>query len=262
MNKFSLIIPVYKQEITIRKNILHILDELSKLPVPFEIIAVIDGEVDKSMAEVLKIKDDRVKVVGYKTNHGKGYAVRFGIAKSSGDVVGFLDSGEDLITSALPLMLDQFEWQKADIVIGSKRHPNSKVDYPLSRKIMSWGYQNLTRILFGLHVRDTQVGMKVYRRNVLEDVMPRLLVKKFAFDIEMLAVANYLGYTRIYEAPIELNMKGNSSITSKSFWYVIFKMLWDTCAVFYRLKLKHYYDNGNKRKWKFDPELNFRINVG
>ena len=263
MKKFSLIIPVYKQEQTIKTDVQSAIDALSTLSIPFEIIPVIDGELDNSKEEIAKIKDKRVTVVGYKTNHGKGYAVRYGFAHANGDVIGFMDAGGDLKVSALPLMITQFVYQKADVVIGSKRHPDSKVMYPWIRKIYSWVYQQLVHLLFGLTVRDTQVGMKIYRRRVLEDVLPRLLVKQFAFDIEILAVSYYLGYTRIYEAPVELDFTHvQSSITSKRLIYTVKNMLQDTLAVFYRLFILHYYDSTNKRKWRFDPELNFRINTG
>jgi hypothetical protein len=77
---------------------------------------------------------------------------------------------------------------------------------------------------------------------VAKDVFAKIIVKRFAFDIEVLAVAYKLGYTKIYEAPIKLNFNRASSITSAGFWKVIFWMLWDTAAVFYRLKIIHYYD--------------------
>lgn len=258
----SLIIPVYRQERTIEKNLRNILSECAFLHVPFEIIIVIDGMEDKSFEIAKLVKSPAIRVVGYKTNHGKGYAVRFGMGKSRGDIIGFLDAGGDLSEVGLSMMLEHFKWYNADIIVGSKRHPVSKVMYPLERKVLSWGYQQLVRLLFGLNVRDTQVGMKLYRRNVLEDVLPRLVVKQFAFDIEILAVAQHLGYTRIYEAPVELDFTGVSSITSASVWKTIRNMLWDTLAVFYRLKILHYYDNMNKRKWVFDPELNYKVNIG
>lgn len=259
---FSLIVPVYKQEKTIAGDVRRIVAATQLLDIPFEVIVVIDGDVDKSFEEARKVKSPYVSVEGYKTNHGKGYAVRFGMSKSHGDVVGFVDAGGDLNPESLTMLLEHMRWYNADIIIGSKRHPVSKVYYPWQRKILSWGYQFLIRLLFGLNVRDTQVGMKVFKREVLEDVFPRLLVKKFAFDIEILAVANYLGYRRIFEAPVELNFSGVSSITSTNFWKIILSMLWDTAAVFYRLKIRRYYDAGNKRKWEFDPELNFRVNIG
>lgn len=257
----SLIIPVYRQETSIRHQLQNILAELELLPVPSEVIVVIDGMDDKSFDEAKKVRSNKLTVTGYKTNHGKGYAVRFGMAKSRGDVIGFLDAGGDLSELGLSMMLEHFKWYNADIIVGSKRHPVSKVHYPLVRKILSWGYQRLTQLLFGLNVRDTQVGMKLYRRQVLEDVLPRLLVKKFAFDIEILAVSWHLGYRRIFEAPVELDFSGASSITSWSVLKTIWNMLWDTCAVYYRLHILHYYDNTNKHKWRFDPELNYNVPV-
>ena len=105
--------------------------------------------------------------------------------------------------------------------------------------------------------------MKLYRRKVLEDVLPRLLVKKFAFDIEILAVAYRLGYRKIYEAPVEINFfSAKSRISWQKISPVVLNMLNDTLAVFYRLRILHYYDDASKRKWRFDPELNFRINIG
>lgn len=259
----SVIVPVYRQEKTIARDLRSLLTVLSNQSTPFEVIVVIDGEIDGSFREAKKVRNSKVNVVGYKINKGKGYAVRFGMAQSRGDIVGFIDAGGDLNPKGLDLMLKTLFWQDADIVIGSKRHALSKVEYPMIRRIFSFGYQLLTRILFNVNVRDTQVGMKVYKRKVLEDVLPRLLVKQFAFDIEILAVAHRLGYTKIVEAPVELNFAGvSSNITSKNFWRIIFNMVKDTLAVFYRLKIRKYYDDSSKRKWRYDPDLNFRINIG
>lgn len=263
MKKFSLIIPVYKQEHVIKRDIENVLSVLGTLQMDFEVIAVIDGRLDKSYEEASKVKDQHVRVIGYQTNHGKGYAVRYGFSNATGDVIGFKDAGPDLKPSALLPMLAQFEFQQADIVIGSKRHPDSKVEYPMYRRVLSWGYQKFTHLLFGLDVRDTQVGMKLYRRRVLENVLPRLLVKEFAFDIEILAVAYHLGYRKIFEAPVEIDLfSAKSSISWKKMVRVVANMLKDTLAVFYRLRLLHYYDDLSKRKWRFDPELNFRVNIG
>lgn len=259
----SIIIPVYHQEKTILRDIRSIRDALILCSIPFEIIAVIDGDVDNSRREACKVRDPRVQVIGYGTNKGKGYAVRFGMAQSHGNIIGFMDAGGDLNPEGLRFMLDTMNWKNADIVIGSKRHALSKVQYPFVRRVFSWGYQMLTRILFHVNVRDTQVGMKLYKRNVLEDVLPRLLVKQFAFDIEILAVSHRLGYTKIIEAPVELNFAGvKSNITSGNFWKIIFNMMRDTLGVFYRLRIRKYYDDASQRKWRYDPDLNFRINIG
>lgn len=261
----SVIVPCYKQEKTIVRDLKRIKGVLNKLRYPAELICVVDGKVDGTFEKALRFakKNDNVKAIGYDTNRGKGYAIRFGMAESKGDIVAFIDAGMDINPNGLSMLLEHFEWYDADIIIGSKRHPVSKVDYPWKRRILSMGYQFLVWLLFGLKVKDTQVGMKFFRREVLEKVLPRLLVKRFAFDVEILAVANYLGYKRIFEAPIDVTLSfgGTSTITSQRFIRTVLAMLLDTLAVFYRLQILGYYSNKNKRKWRFDPELNFRVNI-
>lgn len=262
----SVVVPAFRQEKTIVKNLNRIKAVLDKLRYPTELICVIDGQSDGTFTKASQFAKNfsNVKVLGYETNKGKGYAIRFGMAESRGDVVGFIDAGMDINPNGLSMLLEHFEWYNADIIVGSKRHPVSKVDYPWQRKILSMSYQALAFLLFGLKVRDTQVGMKFFKREVLEKVLPRLLVKTFAFDVEILAVANYLGYKRIFEAPIDITLRfgGTSTITSKTFFNIVLGMLKDTLAVFYRLAILGYYSDKNKRKWRFDPELNFRVNIG
>lgn len=262
----SVIVPVYKKEKTVVKDLKKVYEVLQKLRYPAELICVIDGKVDKSFKRASNFakKYSNIIVTGYEVNKGKGYAIRFGMGQSKGDIVGFIDSGMDLNPNGLAMLLEHFEWYEADIILGSKRHPVSKVSYPWQRKILSFGYQLLTFFLFGLKIRDTQVGMKFFRRQVLEKVLPRLLVKKFTFDVEMLAVAYNLGFKRIYEAPVDIKLQfgGTSTITSQKFAKEVSAMLIDTLAVFYRLRVLNYYADSNRRKWKFDPDLNFRINIG
>lgn len=257
----SIIIPAYRQEKSIKKDLLRIKNVMDQLRYNYEIIIVVDGDSDKTRENAKKVRFPNIVVTGYRNNHGKGYAVRYGLAKAKGNILAFIDSGMDINPNGLSMLLEHFEWYKADVIVGSKLHPVSKVNYPLQRKIVSFGYRVLVKLLFGLSIKDTQVGIKFFRRKVLEDVLPRLLVKKYAFDIEILAVANHLGYKRIFEAPVELDFKDVASIVSKDIFRIIFLTFADTLAVFYRLKIVHYYDNLNKRMWKFDPDLNFKVNI-
>lgn len=261
----SVIVPAYRQENTIARDLRRIREVLDHLRYRTELICVVDGRVDKTFEKAEKYARNtaNIQVVGYDTNKGKGHAVRYGMARSRGDIIAFIDAGMDINPNGLSMILEHFEWYKADIIVGSKRHPASKVNYPWQRRLISLGYQILIKILFNLHIRDSQVGLKCYRREVLEKVLPRLIIKQFAFDIEILAVANYLGFRRIFEAPIELSLDfgKNSTVTSKRFWYYVYRMLQDTVAVFYRLRILNYYSDENKRKWIHDPELNFRINT-
>jgi glycosyltransferase involved in cell wall biosynthesis len=239
----SIVVPAYKQAKTIVQDIKNIQKELEKLKYPYEIIVVVDGNIDKTAENIRAYKSSKVKVMSYEKNYGKGHAVRYGMLHAKGDIIGFIDSGMDLNPKGLAILLNSFQKYDADIVIGSKRHPLSKVNYPLKRKVISYVSQRFIRLLFGLNVTDTQVGMKFFRRSVVKKVLPRLLVKQFAFDIEMLAVAHYLGFRKIYEAPVEVNFNFEGSVLSKNIVKAITHTLWDTCAVFYRLKLIHYYNN-------------------
>lgn len=250
----SVIVPAYKKDTVIQRNLLKVKEVLDLTRYKYEIICVVDGEVDKTYTKALSVakKYPRTfKVLGYRNNMGKGHAVRYGMARARGDIVGFIDAGLDIDPNGISMLLEHFEWYKADIIIGSKRHPASRVKYPWQRRVLSFGYQMFVRILFGLNVRDTQVGLKFFRREVIEKTLPRLLVKAWAFDIEMLAVANYLGYGKIYEAPIELKMEfgGASIVTSNKFFKTVLGFATDTLGIFYRLNILKYYDYKNRKNW-------------
>jgi len=100
-----------------------------------------------------------------------------------------------------------------------------------------WGSSNVTWPL---------AKIKIFKRKVVEKILPKLLVKTYAMDIEMLAVAKYLGFERIFEGPIEVTFNKSTSAIK---WSTSFWMAWDTAAVFYRLKILHYYDEKNNKNW-------------
>ncbi len=256
----SIIVPSFKNESVIEESIDRLRKTMDRTNYKYEIIVVVDGMVDKTFENAKKLRSSKIKVFGYEHNHGKGYAVTYGMLKAKGDVIGFIDAGMDIHPSAIFMLFDFMKLYNADIVVGSKLHPDSIVSYPLMRKILSWGYRTFTHLLFGFNIKDTQVGLKLFKREVVRHVFPNILVKQFAFDVEVLAVSYAYGYTKIYEAPIKLTFKDNSSITSRSFWKIILLMLWDTVKIFYRLKILHYYNKG-KRKQRFDPKLDFKNNI-
>ncbi|MDY6964410.1 MAG: glycosyltransferase [Halobacteriota archaeon] len=235
--KLSIIVPAYNEEHKICENLVEIVKSIDELQINHEIIVVNDGSTDETLTEVSKLKSENIKIVGYTENQGKGNAIRYGFRFATGDLVVFIDADMDLHPKQIKTLVEYMNKSGADVVVGSKRHPLSKVDYPLDRRVLSRGYQTLNRILFGLSIRDTQVGLKLFKYNVLGDVMPKMVVKKYAYDIELMANAHHKGYS-ITEAPIELN----HSFDSKVDWNEIYHMFVDTCGVFYRLKVAKYYD--------------------
>ncbi len=254
----SVIVPAYQQEKTIGKDLKRIQNVLNKLRYDYEIICVVDGEVDKTRETAENVANEKIKVVGYKQNNGKGYAVRYGMARSRGDYVLFIDAGMEIDPNGISMLMEHLEWYNADIIVGSKLHPASKVKYSYSRRILSFGYRLLVRFFTGLRVSDTQAGIKIFRRQVLTDVLPRLMVKRFAFDLEMLSVAHRLGYKRIYEAPIELDYTF-SPLSNAASWQSIKNMLIDTLAIFYRLHILRYYDDKNHHRWKNEQGLEVKL---
>ncbi|KKS96072.1 MAG: glycosyl transferase family protein [Candidatus Gottesmanbacteria bacterium GW2011_GWA2_43_14] len=240
-HKLSVIIPAYRQARTIVTDIRNIESTLKKIRYPFEIIAVVDGYGDGTYRQLKKILSPTVKATVYMKNQGKGHAVRIGMEKATGDYVAFMDAGREIDPNGISMLLEHMEWYNADIIVGSKRHPVSYVNYPLTRRILSRGYQYIIWALFRLNVRDTQAGLKIFKRKVLKKVLPKLLVKQYAFDLEMLVVARHLGYKRIFEAPIKLKYNFYS-MTRASNMRAIYGIWIDTMAIFYRLYILKYYD--------------------
>ncbi len=236
----SLIIPSYRQEKTIIHNLLHIKKVLDTIRYDYEMIVVVDGTVDNTFQLIKKAKIPKLTCLAYKHNQGKSYAIRLGMSEAKGDYVMFLDSGMEIDPNGISMLLEHMEWYEADIIVGSKRHPASKVHYSFLRRILSYGYYYFVRFTFGVNVRDTQAGIKIFKKKVLEKILPRLVEKKFAGDLEMLVVARHLGYHRIYEAPIRLDY-GLSTLSSAATWQAIWGIFKDTLAIFYRLHIIRYY---------------------
>ena len=242
----SLVIPVYRQEKTIVRNLKRTKSVLDKIRYDYEIIVVIDGMVDQSFQKVKSAQIPKVKTLTYLKNQGKSYAIRLGMSKTKGDYVMFMDSGMEIDPNGISMLLEHMQWYSADIIVGSKRHPASLIHYPLTRKILSYGYYYLVKVLFGIKVKDTQAGIKIFKKKVLEKILPQLVEKKFAGDLEMLVVAKTLGFQRIYEAPIRLdyNLGG---LTSAATWKSVRGILLDTLAIYWRKNILKYYKRTHKQ---------------
>src|SRR3989338_8503998 len=211
----SLIVPVYRQEKTIVENLFQIKRVLDNIRYPHEIITVVDGILDESLKKIKQSKISGVKTLGYIKNQGKSHAVRLGMKKAKGDYIMFIDSGMEIDPNGISMLLEHMEWYEADIIVGSKRHPASMVKYSYIRKVLSYGYFFIVKLLFGISVHDTQAGIKIFRKPVLEKILPRLVEKRFAGDLEILVVSHSIGFKRIFEAPIKLDYS-LSPITSSA----------------------------------------------
>jgi dolichol-phosphate mannosyltransferase len=234
----SVVTPVFNGELFIVDSLQRIIAALEKLGSEFEVIVVCDGCTDGTAVAVRSVDDPRVIVLEYQENHGKGHAITCGLAAARGRLVGWFDSDLDIDPEFIVRAAACFSRSTVDAVIGSKRHPASEVFYPPIRRLYSWGYQLLVRLLFRFTARDTQVGAKLFRREMIDVVRPLLLVKRYAFDLEFLAVGAQFGFDRIEEIPVKLDYRFSGT---KINWRAVYNMLIDTLAVAYRIHLKHYY---------------------
>jgi glycosyltransferase involved in cell wall biosynthesis len=247
----SILMPAYNEAHSIAENVCETVETMHELGMDFEIVVIDDGSMDGTDAaasNALRAWPDHVRVVRCSRNEGKGNALICGAAYSKGEYVAFLDADMDLHPEQLAGFFNIMNARDADAVIGSKFHPDSKVEYPPLRRLYSFFYYMLVRTLFGLPVRDTQTGIKLFKRHVLDRVLPRVLVKRFAFDLELLANVHHFGY-RIAEAPVTLNFQ---RVCSRLRLAAVWNVFLDTLAIFYRMRILHYYDRPHRATINLD----------
>jgi glycosyltransferase involved in cell wall biosynthesis len=243
----SILMPAYNEAQSIAENVCETVETMRGLGIDFEIVVVDDGSLDgthTAAIDALRAWPECVRIVRCRRNEGKGNALICGTAYSKGEYVAFLDADMDLHPEQLESFFTIMKSSGADVVIGSKFHPLSKVDYPRLRRVYSFFYFMLVRSLFGLPVRDTQTGIKLFKREVLERVLPRVLVKRFAFDLELLANVHHFGY-RIVEAPVVVNF---NRVCSRLHLPAVWNVFVDTLAIFYRMRILRYYDRPERSR--------------
>ena len=231
----SLILPAYNEERSIEEVIGRVGRVLKATKLSYELIIVDDGSQDSTRKRALKCspKIRNLKVIGYPVNKGKGYAIMKGFSQACGNAVVFLDSDVDIASDQIGGYVKMLE--HGDLVVASKRHPESVVEAPFMRKFLSFGFNVLVKLMTGLRVSDTQTGLKAARRKALEPVFRVLTIRKFAFDVELLVVAN-LFKLHIIELPVRLRL------TKQLFNpFDIWKMFIDLLHITYRLKIHKWY---------------------
>ncbi len=247
LGKISVLLPAYNEEGSIKLAYQNISSVLSKTPYKFEIIVIDDGSTDRTREFANEILGEHLKLVGYPSNRGKGEALRFGSTFASGEFSIFLDSDCEIDPWNVNLYIKALSG--CDIAIGSKRNVNSKVSQPFVRRVLSLGFNAVVQLLTRTRITDTQCGFKAFRTSALEQIMPLISVKKYAFDVEILTVATLLGM-RIKELPVNVDLKASFPLRS------MIRMGVDVLGIAYRLNiLKWYQKNLTADAPKYDPIL-------
>jgi dolichyl-phosphate beta-glucosyltransferase len=203
----SVVIPCYNEEsrITSSSALLKVERFLLGKEYEAEIVAVDDGSEDGTLR---LLEDFRGKtkvpfrIVSYHPNKGKAHAVREGVLCAGGDFILFTDVDLSAPIEEVDGFLPILERGEADVVIGSRNLPESRVTRPMGREVLSRGFNLLVRALILPGIRDSQCGFKCFRRSAAHAIFAKEPTSGLAFDVEILHSARRLGY-RIVEKPVE-----------------------------------------------------------
>lgn len=228
--KLSVIIPAYNEERRLPKTLREIDKYLSRQTYSYEVLVVSDGSQDKTPAIVRERFSDirNLRLIANKENHGKGYVVRQGMLEARGEYRLFTDADNSTSIDHLEKMWPYFE-QGFEVVIGSreaKDAPGARqaISQPFWKRMLGDFGNLIIRFLAVPGIRDTQCGFKAFTAKAAQDIFPRMIIDRWGFDIEVLAVARKLGY-KIAIIPVYWINDPESKVSLKGYVQVFFEVL-------------------------------------
>lgn len=223
----SVIIPAYNEEKRIEKTLLSVNEHLSRQPYDYEIAVVNDGSKDKTVEIVndLAGKLRGLKLIDNKENHGKGWVVRQGMFSAQGDYRLFMDADNSTTIDQVENFFPFFT-QGYDIIIGSRRLKDSviAVKQSLVRDFLGGIFRLIVHSLVPLGIKDSQAGFKVFSKKAAEAIFPKQTIFRWAFDVEVLAIAKKLGF-KIKEVPIKWANDAESHVKLGGMVRMLFEVL-------------------------------------
>jgi len=186
----TVVLPCYNEAERLPATLQALLAHLSAAPGQVEVLVVDDGSTDATVrvAEAVAAADRRVRVLSYGPNRGKGFAVRTGMLSAQGELVVFTDADGSYQPSDLDRIVAALD--QAPVAIGSRAGDASG---PVARRAASRVFNLAIRGSLGLPFGDTQSGLKGFRRPAAQQIFSQARVDGFAFDVEVLWLADQLG---------------------------------------------------------------------
>jgi len=191
--QISLIIPAYNEE----KNILRMLKKLRLLlkneKDKWEILIINDGSTDNTLGILKNYKPKFFKIISYKKNKGKGFAVKKGVKEATGDYICFIDSDLAYSFDNLKNLLSYLE--NFEVVIGSRNlETDNHENISTLRRIFGKGFNILSNIILGYRIKDTQCGLKAFKKEAAERLFSKQTLNGWGFDTEILYLAKKKNY--------------------------------------------------------------------
>lgn len=200
----SVVIPCYNEETRLKEGYSHFTEYLKKQKYDWELVMVNDGSKD-STEKILKLlsrKNKNLKIVSYKRNRGKGYAVSKGIEAAKGNYILFSDLDHSVSIDFTRSFINHLE-NGFDIVIASRRVKGAtlKVRQKPFREFLGRSFTVLVRILIDPKIKDATCGFKMYRKNTAKNLFKRLTVFDWVFDAEILFLSKKYNF-KIAQLPV------------------------------------------------------------
>ena len=214
----SVVIPAYNETARLGATLRAVVDYLRQNFPKAEIIVVDDGSSDKTAQLARQVfkesRDLRTSVISYKSNLGKGRAVRLGLLAARGDVVLFSDADLSTPISEAPKLIDPIANGECDVAFGSRALDRKLIGVHQSWRREQGGrvFNLVVRLATGMPFWDTQCGFKAFRMSVCRPLIEAATIDRFGFDVELLYLAFRAGLN-LKEIPVRWDHNEGSKIT-------------------------------------------------
>jgi dolichyl-phosphate beta-glucosyltransferase len=229
----TIIIPAYNEARRLPATLHALQAFLTTRPWEVEIVVVDDGSTDDTVGAVKTAENpaSRLRVVSLGVNQGKGAAVKRGVAEAGGACIAYVDADLPYAFSGFDVAMKLLA-AGADIVIGGRDLPGSSavVGYTWIRSLSGKVYSILVNLLAVRAIPDTQCGFKWFRAGVAKEIFPQITLTGFAFDVELLVLAQRWGL-RIERIPVSLSHSHDSTVRLVR---DSCQMLWDLVKIYGR----------------------------
>ena len=221
MESLSIVIPAYNEASRLQRTLYTIVDYLHQNTVDAEIIVVDDGSADETATVARTALEQasplRTSVITYKSNLGKGRAVRLGLLAARGDVALFSDADLSTPISETPKLVDPILRGEFDVTFGSRALDRKLIGVHQSWRREQGGriFNAVVRVATGLPFWDTQCGFKAFRMSVCRPLVEAATVDRFGFDVELLYLAHRAGL-RLKEIPVRWDHNEGSKVSVMS----------------------------------------------
>ena len=203
----SIVVPAYNEAVRLPPTLEKLAAFLRALGRSYEVLVIVERSTDGTLeiAARFAAQQAHFQAVDNEVQRGKGYAVRSGMLRARGEFVFYMDADLSVPLAAVPEFLARFEsTPRVDVLLGNRQHAMSRITRRQTwlRRTMGQTFNRILKTCGLASLHDTQCGFKAFRREAAREIFSRQTIDGFAFDVEVLLLAERLGY-KIADLPVE-----------------------------------------------------------